>query len=236
MPTTTRPAYCRTSSRSSRLPPGRHLHDRPLDQHPDHNTTYKFVRAAPAARWPPTAPTSRLCHTTFVHWQDSTRGRRRPTPDATWSSLRRSPQTRSVEHRESLTVPAAMQYPDLAQTPSTSPCRPTTTPTHRGLLGRFIHRDEVFWIDRYRPCQPPPSADAGPDQDVIEQSTSPRRLRQLRPRRRPAHLRLDADRGPDRDAETRRREAQLHGSGGRGSASPSSWWSTTATRTAAPTA
>ena len=55
----------------------------PYDEHPDHNTTYEFVKQAIQARKtadPSYAPT---LHTTIVHWQDSWPGRARPTRRAT---------------------------------------------------------------------------------------------------------------------------------------------------------
>ena len=139
----------------------------PFDEHPDHQATYSFVRAALVARMASDPSYSPTLHTTIVHWQGDTDSWPAPT----------DPQTDMVEPpglaqtglswdaRESLVVPLSMQNTNLAANPKYLALDAHGHQLAVGWLGRFIHRDEVFWVDSLAP-----TAAAGPDQNVIEQS------------------------------------------------------------------
>ena len=144
----------------------------PFDEHTDHAATYEFVRAAVVARMAADGSYAPTLHQTIVHWQG----------DLVWPAPT-NPQTDMVEPpglsqtglswsaRESLVVPAAMQNPTLSANPKYLALIEHSSDFAYGHLSRFIHRDEVFWAERFTGgANNPPTAAAGPSQSVVAQS------------------------------------------------------------------
>ncbi len=146
----------------------------PYDEHPDHNTTYEFVKQAIQARKtadPSYAPT---LHTTMVHWQDSLAWPlpADPQSDMTEPAGLETQTPLKWNARESLVVPTAMQDPDLEQNPKFRALEAYDYTDAHGFLGWFVHRDEIFWIDGISPAgNHAPAAYAGADQSVNKKSS-----------------------------------------------------------------
>ncbi len=137
----------------------------PYDQHPDHQAAYAFTRTAilsVMAADPTYAP---VFHTTIVHMDDNVGGVTEwPLPTDPTTLMTEPPSFETITPlswaaRESIPVPPAMQRTDLATNP-----KYIAIDAHQsqggasGYLGRFIHADEVFWIDNL----PTPTPTPGP--------------------------------------------------------------------------
>jgi LmbE family N-acetylglucosaminyl deacetylase len=139
------------------------------DQHPDHLSTYTFVRGALQACMAADGSFSPTLHTTVVHHDnDSWPQPVDPTADVIMPAW--LPYTTLVwSSRESLRVPQAMQSPDLNVNP-----KYLALATHgvTASWGQFVHRDEVFWIDGLTPPKTNyrPTASAGTAQSVGRRS------------------------------------------------------------------
>ena len=119
------------------------------DSHPDHQATYWFVRTALLAQMATDPTYHPTLHKTIVHWEDGTRWPASTSPQTlmvqppalaqpgyTWSS------------HESIVVPQAMQSTTLSSNPKYEALDAHQTQDGAtGFLGRFVHKDEVFWID-----------------------------------------------------------------------------------------
>jgi LmbE family N-acetylglucosaminyl deacetylase len=121
----------------------------PLDSHRDHAATYWFVRTALRNQMDADNSYHPALHKTIVHWGN----------DAVWPAAM-NPQADHVQpnnfsepgfawgDRESLEVPAAMQLTNYAANPKYQAAEAHWTQGGAGAyLGRFIHRDEIFWLD-----------------------------------------------------------------------------------------
>lgn len=147
-----------------------------FDQHPDHATTYSLVNLAIDAA-APTQPGYRpTVHKTIV-WNDHI------NESSVWPETI-NPSTYHVappilattgltwEDRESLDVPLAMQS---LQLPSNPKYLAIQTHVSQGgvdtILGRFLHKDEIFWVENPLAGALPPRVDAGAGQVVTAGSS-----------------------------------------------------------------
>jgi LmbE family N-acetylglucosaminyl deacetylase len=136
------------------------------DRHLDHSTTNQLVKLATTAVMAATAGYNPTLHTTIV-WMDS------PGLPPVWPETA-NPTTYHVaastlpaalpwQNRESIDVPAAMQTPMLAIN-----AKYNAIDQHQAgaqtYLGRFVHKDEIFWAERLSSGPLPLHIDAGFDQ------------------------------------------------------------------------
>lgn len=143
-----------------------------LDGHGDHKTTYRFLRAALSeilSEQPTYNPT---IHKTIIRPKTSTDWPNPLDPSVYFSEI---PDLSSIgliwENRESLDVPLSMQstfYPDNLKHRAAD--AHVTQNGSSALLGRFVHKDEFFWVEQCSGSNQPPVANAGIDQ-IVEEGT-----------------------------------------------------------------
>ena len=145
-----------------------------FDSHADHEATRWFVRLAISARMAADPTYTPVFHTAIVHWGYSSQWPAAMDPQ---TDLTEPPSLwatgLSWTARESLPVPEAMQSTILDANP-----KYLAIASHvgeggaSGILGCFIHRDEVFWVDDLAGSDDRrPTASAGPPQTVTEQTS-----------------------------------------------------------------
>jgi LmbE family N-acetylglucosaminyl deacetylase len=136
------------------------------DRHPDHSTTNQLVKLAISAVMAAHPEYNPTLHTTIV-WMDNS-----GLPPV-WPELANPttyhvapsnlPAALSWQSRESIDVPAAMQTPILSIN-----AKYHAIDQHQAgaqtYLGRFIHKDEIFWAERLGSGPLPLHIDAGFDQ------------------------------------------------------------------------
>lgn len=141
-----------------------------FDRHSDHATTHTLVAtaaSAAAAALPGYHPT---IHKTVV-WNDHTAESPVWPEVANPSSYHVAPpilETTSLlwSDRESLDVPLSMQSTDLATNPKYLAIQDHVSQGGVDtILGRFLHKDEIFWVESTGGSQPP-RVDAGNGQVV----------------------------------------------------------------------
>jgi LmbE family N-acetylglucosaminyl deacetylase len=144
----------------------------PFDAHGDHHSTYQFVKAAVAARMAADGTYSPTLHSTIVHWGDDSGWPAPMDPQADMVEPPGLSQTGlSWSARESLVVPESMQVTDAFSNPKFMALYTHDASDALGYLGRFVHRDEIFWAESFGPTSnQAPTADAGTAQTVSEQS------------------------------------------------------------------
>lgn len=145
----------------------------PADRHFDHRTAYAALIEAlelVSATDPTYAPT---VHTTIV-WADP------PTQSPTWPELANpaapftpppglSSAGLTWSQAERLDVPAGMQATPLALNAKYLMLAAYASQGGAsGVLGRFLHKDEFFWVESPLSSNQPPHVDAGADQIVAE--------------------------------------------------------------------
>jgi LmbE family N-acetylglucosaminyl deacetylase len=126
-----------------------------FDTHPDHSTTYELTRLAVLAvnnNDPNYNPT---IHKTIIWWHDSDLWPNSMDPTAyfaeipdlfSWTGL-------NWNDRESIEVPLAMQSTNYWMNPKYLAVSAHASQENgvNGFLGRFIHRDEIFWVENLDP-------------------------------------------------------------------------------------
>jgi VCBS repeat-containing protein len=140
------------------------------DRHQDHNTTWDVVTVALAELAEETkddaSPLRVTLHTTIVHiganecwgkWPDPANPVTPVEPDCpgppptfTWSQTCNCPLVWA--DRESFEVPLSMRNPALEDNPKYRAIKyghATQWELDDNLLGRFVHRDEIFWAEVY---------------------------------------------------------------------------------------
>ena len=133
------------------------------DMHPDHATTFQFVKEAVAGAIVAVPGYNPALHKSIV-WADYIY--ETPRWPAPIDPMGRHTQllesfdlTLPWAARESIEVPRAMQSPDLAANPK---YRAIDAHTSQGggdsFLGRFVHKDEIFWAETLAGATLPPRA------------------------------------------------------------------------------
>ena len=142
----------------------------------DHAATRWLVKTALAARVtadPTYAPTF---HTTFVDWPHSSDwpASMNAAADFTEPSGLSSYTPLVWSARESFPVPTAMQSTDYPTNPKYLAVNAHVSQGGTsGILGRYIHRDEFFWVDPIvAAANSAPGANAGPAQTAIEKTVA----------------------------------------------------------------
>ncbi len=140
-----------------------------FDYHPDHNTTYDLLTLALASVRASHPNYSPVVHKTMVHWEeDSWPDPLDPTSYYTELPDLAAQTGLSWADRESLDVPLSMQSTDYPENP-----KYTALDSHAsqggvlgydGWLGRYIHKDEIFWAENPFGANHPPIVNAGLDQ------------------------------------------------------------------------
>jgi LmbE family N-acetylglucosaminyl deacetylase len=143
------------------------------DQHPDHSTTYALVSAALASVFagdPTYVPT---VHKTIV-WNDP------PGTPKFWPNPMNSAEYHveptnlhltdlEWDDRESIDVPVDMQSTLYSTNPKyRAIAEHVSQGGTGGFLGRFLHKDEIYWVENQVGANQPPRPDAGLDQLVSE--------------------------------------------------------------------
>lgn len=142
-----------------------------FDQHPDHATTYQLVNLAIQNAGPSNPGYRPTLHKTLV-WNDHI------TQSAIWPEPQ-NPSTYQVAppllattglqwaDRESLDVPMSMQSLQLASNPKYNAIQAHVSQGGADtILGRFIHKDEIFWLENPLAGTVPPRVEAGASQVV----------------------------------------------------------------------
>ena len=138
----------------------------------DHVRTYQFISMALSDLFNETADYNPTVHKTIV-WADSSLWPDALDPTTYFQEVPNLSGTGLIwEERESLDVPIPIQstfYPGnpkhLAIDKHVSQFGSTS------FLGRFIHKDEFFWVEQQRGTNQPPVVDAGYDQ-IVEESAN----------------------------------------------------------------
>jgi LmbE family N-acetylglucosaminyl deacetylase len=143
------------------------------DKHGDHATTYGLLQSALAdvmasdPAWRPTV------HKTIV-WSDSP-GQPHLWPEPAGPTTYHVPPPSLSEtplvwsERESIDVPVPMQSTILGDNPKHQAIAAHGSQGGAsGFLGRFLHKDEFFWVENPAGSNHPPRVDAGPGQTVAE--------------------------------------------------------------------
>ncbi len=144
------------------------------DQHPDHSTTFEFVRVATSQVVASNPGYRPGFHKTIVWaapifhsptWPDPVDPSAYHGPFPAISGL-------PWAERESLDVPVSMQSTNLAANPK---YQAIDSHVSQGgadsFLGRFAHMDEVFWLESLTNVVLPPKASAGLNQSVAAGAT-----------------------------------------------------------------
>ncbi len=140
-----------------------------FDYHPDHNITYDLLTLALASVRASHPNYSPIVHKTIVHWEeDGWPDSLDPTSYYTELPDLAAQTDLSWADRESLDVPLPMQSTDYPENP-----KYTALDSHAsqggvlgydGWLGRYIHKDEIFWAENPFGANHPPIVNAGLDQ------------------------------------------------------------------------
>jgi uncharacterized repeat protein (TIGR02543 family) len=147
-----------------------------FDNHLDHSTSYQLLRRALFNIHNNNPNYFPIIHKTIVHWSSSWPNTTDPTSltadipqnsdyGTTWT------ETGLIwANRESIDVPIDMQSINFSSNPKYQ-----AIDTHssqggatNGILGRFIHKDEIFWNENILSNNHPPIVNAGLDQTVLE--------------------------------------------------------------------
>ena len=139
-----------------------------FDQHEDHATTYRALRAALAGLATADPAYRPIVHKTIVWSKDSDAWPSPMDPTACYTEPPGLAGTTLVwDRRESLDVPLAMQSLDFANNP-----KYRALLAHASQFGswlrRFIHKDEIFWSESPNGINQPPVANAGSSVDAFE--------------------------------------------------------------------
>lgn len=144
------------------------------DKHPDHATTFEFVRDALNGAIAANTGYNPAFHKTVV-WADFIdRSPVWPAPiDPT--SDHTEPTSLSAlldwSARESIDVPLAMQNTSFANNPKYKAIDDHISQGGAAtFLGRFVHKDEIFWLEALNGAALPPKASAGASQTVADGS------------------------------------------------------------------
>jgi len=122
-----------------------------FDVNPDHSTTYELMRLAVLSVINNDPNYNPTIHKTIVHWgSDAWPNSMDPTayfaeiPDLfSWTGL-------NWNDRESIEVPLAMQSTSYWMNPKyLAVSAHASQDGANGFLGRFIHRDEIFWVENF---------------------------------------------------------------------------------------
>jgi LmbE family N-acetylglucosaminyl deacetylase len=140
-----------------------------FDAHSDHSTTYRLVSLAVSNVHNINPSYTPVIHKTIIWWQtDGWPNPADPTsytaeiPDLTLSS------SLLWADRESIDVPLSMQ-----STNNTINLKARSISAHasqdglNGFIGRFIHKDEFFWVENINGVNQPPIVNAGLDQTLL---------------------------------------------------------------------
>lgn len=140
------------------------------DRHTDHSTTYELVKLATNAAIVANTGYKPTIHKTIV-WDHS------PDMPAVWPEPA-NPTTYHVapsalpaqldwSQRESIDVPLAMQNTNLAGNPKYRAIDANVSQGGaQGFIGRFLHKDEIFWVENPTGGNAAPRASAGSGQVV----------------------------------------------------------------------
>lgn len=137
-----------------------------FDTHLDHSATYYFLRAALSMLtmdYPSYRP---IIHKTLIHAGNDAVWPKGPAADLPFDEFPLLPLTPLTwGSRESIGVPQAMQSPITEQ--NMKALAIASYASQKGLyMFRFVHRDEIFWIEDLYTGNKPPTANAGADQSV----------------------------------------------------------------------
>ena len=140
-----------------------------FDTHYDHLTTYKLLELALPTIFENLANYFPQVHSTIIHAP----GVNWPAPmDATsyFTEIPNLSQTGLIwANRESIDVPLSMQGIDYALNPKYKAINEHKSQYGAsGFLGKFIHKDEIFWVENLRGSNRPPKVNAGYDQTAAE--------------------------------------------------------------------
>jgi LmbE family N-acetylglucosaminyl deacetylase len=138
-----------------------------FDGHSDHRATYRFIVAAIAAVHASDSTYSPTVHKTIVWWNDGNQWPQAMDPQTPFEEISGLSSTGLIwSARESLVVPDSMQSTNLSANPKYRAINAHVTQGGAsGFLGRFIHQDEIFWVEGSG--NHAPTANAGPDQAVL---------------------------------------------------------------------
>ena len=142
-----------------------------FDQHSDHSTTYTLVAAAADAASSALPGYHPTIHKTVV-WNDHVAESPIWPEVADPSSYHVAPPILAStsllwSDRESLDVPLAMQSTELATNPKYIAIQDHVSQGGVDtILGRFLHKDEIFWVESTAGGSLPPRVDAGNGQVV----------------------------------------------------------------------
>lgn len=143
-----------------------------FDGHWDHTATYRFVRDAVLRVHGNDPSYMPALHKTIIWWGE---GYDWPNALDVKSNFVEIPNLSSTglswTERESLEVPLPLQSTDLSKNPKYQAQAAHVSQANLdpvGFLTRFVHKDEIFWMDDLPGFTQPPSSSAGPDQIVGE--------------------------------------------------------------------
>jgi LmbE family N-acetylglucosaminyl deacetylase len=139
------------------------------DRHSDHYSTYAFLRDALTATALESPSYNPIVHKAIV-WNDFTNQDAWPTPADPHAYFTEPPHLAERSKlvwasRESLDVPLELQQTTLTENLKWRAIDAHGTQGgNKGYIGKFVHKDEVFWPMRAQGSNRPPVPNAGSDQ------------------------------------------------------------------------